>query len=114
MLLSAILSTAVLATESQVAAPLKFKSVLAQNPLGTGVPNGALKDGLDSTNEVIYVNSDSPIGKYTLKAECQFGRAGKIVIEEHLSNALGGFTFNSDNTTGNGNGVGNAEPAAAA
>ena len=75
MLLSAILSSAVIATESQTVAPFKFKSVLAQNPL-----NPASKDGLDSTNGIIYINSDSPIGKYTLRAECDFNRAGKIII----------------------------------
>ena len=99
MLLSAILSTAVLATESQIAAPLKFKSVLAQTPVG-GNPSSASKDGLDSTNSIIYVNNDSPIGKYTLRAECDFNRAGKIIIEEHFTNQnLLGVTFdNSSNT----------------
>ena len=98
MLLSAILSTAVLATESQIAAPLKFKSVLAQTPVG-GNPSIASKDGLDSTNSIIYVNNDSPIGKYTLRAECDFNRAGKIIIEEHFTNQnLLGVTFdNSSN-----------------
>ena len=106
MLLSAILSTAVLATESQIAAPLKFKSVLAQVPVG-GAP-GASRDGLDSTNGNIYVNNDSPIGKYTLRAECDFNRAGKIIIEEHFTNenSLSGLTF--DNST---NGANNAASA---
>ena len=109
MLLSAILSTAVLATESQIAAPLKFKSVLAQTPVGPG----ASKDGLDSTNSIIYVNNDSPIGKYTLRAECDFNRAGKITIEEHFTNQndLLGLTF--DNSTNVGPGGAAAEALAA-
>jgi hypothetical protein len=93
MLLSAILSTAVLATESQIAAPLKFKSILAQVPVAP-----AKNDGIDSTATNVYINNDSPIGKYTLRAECDFNRAGKVIIEEHFSNELNGFTFdNSSN-----------------
>ena len=100
MLLSAILSTAVLATESQIAAPLKFKSVLAQTPVG-GSPSSASKDGLDSTNAIIYVNNDSPIGKYTLRAECDFNRAGKIIIEEHFTNENSALGLTFDNSTAN-------------
>ena len=104
MLLSAILSTAVLATESQIAAPLKFKSVLAQIPVSP-----AKNDGFDSSNSIIYVNNDSPIGKYTLRAECDFNRAGKVIIEEHFSNELNGLTFDSANA-----GASATEAAAAA
>ena len=94
MLLSAILSTTVLATESQIAAPLKFKSVLAQAPV-----TPASRDGLDSTNSVIYVNNDSPTGKYTLRAECDFKRAGKIIIEEHFTNENSALGLTFDNSS---------------
>ena len=101
ILLSAILSTAVLATESQIAAPLKFKSVLAQVPVGGAAL--AQNDGLSSgSSSIIYVNNDSPIGKYTLRAECDFNRAGKIIIEEHFTNensALG-LTFDNSSNAG--------------
>ena len=107
MLLSAILSTAVLATESQIAAPLKFKSVLAQVPVG-GQPPATFRDGFDSLNGVIYVNNDSPTGKYTLRAECDFNRAGKIIIEEHFTNENSALGLTFDNST---NGANNAASA---
>ena len=58
---------------------------------------GATNDGFDSTSSVVYINNDSPIGKYTLRAECDFNRAGKVIIEEHFTNAgANGLTFNSN------------------
>ena len=65
----------------------------------------ASKDGFDSTNGIIYINNDSPVGKYTLKAECDFNRAGKIIIVEGFTNSDGVLTFNTINGTNNGDTV---------
>ena len=61
----------------------------------------------------MYINNDSPIGKYTLRAECIFGRSGKVIIEEHFTNeGANGLTFNS--VFGNANGQTNPVPGSPA
>ena len=81
--------------------PYKFKSILATAQPGPGPgpapgpsPASTTTIGLDSGEGRIYIDNDSPIDKYTLRAECNFGRAGKITIIEHFTNEVDGLTFN--------------------
>lgn len=47
----------------------------------------------------MFIGNDAPIGRFTLRAECDFGRAGKIILVEHFSNEANGYTFDSNSST---------------
>lgn len=75
-------ATTVAGNVQKAAAPYKFSSVLSQDSQvlaqAQQLETDLTKIGFDSTGGFIYIDNDSPIGKYTLRAECDFGRAGKI------------------------------------
>jgi len=72
-------------------APYRFKTILAASTAPD--PDEGKNIGLNSDEGTITIDNDSPTYKYTLRAECNFGRAGKISIREHFSNENDGFTY---------------------